>query len=70
MKNQVQNVSTSVQNSWIGRRIIYSSDLSQQKWIIEKASLLLLLKHWYPAHPCYWIAKFLMNMCHWWWVFM
>ena len=65
MDNQVQNVSSSVDNLRKRRRIIYSSDSSQEKWIIKKnGSLCFLLK----TDPCKWIIKFLMNMFCWCWV--
>ena len=42
--NQVQNNSSSADNPKKPRRIIYSRDSSQEKWIIGS---LLLVKHWF-----------------------
>ena len=47
MNNQVKNVSSSVDNPKKRRRIIYSRDLSQEKWIIKNWVTLLLVKHWF-----------------------
>ena len=50
MNSQVQNVSLSVDNSRKPRRIIYSSDSSQEKWIIKKTEslcFLFIFKHWF-----------------------
>ena len=67
MNNQVQNVSSSVDNSWKRRRIIYSSDSSQEKWIIKKTGPLFFLLN---TDSCHWTIKFPMNMFYFCLVFM
>ena len=67
MNNQVQNVSSSAGNSRKRRRIIYSSDSSQEKWIIKKTwSLCFLLN----TDSWHWNIKFSLNMFYRCWVFM
>ena len=67
MNNQVQNVSSSADNSRKRRRIIYSSDSSQEKWIIKKTwSLCFLLN----TDSWHWNIKFSLNMFYRCWVFM
>ena len=67
MNNQVQNVSSSADNSRKRRRIIYSCDSSQEKWIIKKTESLCFLLN---TDSCHWTIKFPMNVFYWSWVFM
>ena len=62
MNNQVQNVLSFVDNSQICRRIIYSSDSPQEKWIIKKTKSLWSLLN---TDSCHWTIKFPMNMFYW-----
>ena len=66
MNNQVQNFSSSVDNSWKCRRKIYYADSSQEKWIKKTESLCFLLN----TGSCHWTFKFLINMFYRCWVFM
>ena len=47
MNNQVKNVSSYVDNPKKRRRIINSSDFSQEKWIIQNWVTWLLVKQWF-----------------------
>ena len=66
MSNQVQNVSSSVNNSRKRRRRIYSSDSSQEKTIKKTETFCFSLN----TDSCHWTIKFPMNMFYWCCVYM